>query len=188
MRRQISIHYFRVGVKSAWIQFISSVHNSLQGSAMSRKNFHLKTQNRAVVIIMGKSQCSILSLAKRLCRPPTTISQAIRPAGGDAPYHAGCAHRRRGIPDRADETRRGRGSHTLGEMHDGGRAWRPCCLSICALAQAQWPFVPFPEIAPLVRHLASGEPRTRVPSASALTTRVHAFRLEWYPLGHGAVA
>jgi len=54
---------------------------------------HLTTQDRAVVMTMRDDLCSIRSIAKRLCRSPSTISRELKRAVGTSTYNAGDAHR-----------------------------------------------------------------------------------------------
>ena len=60
---------------------------------MPRIYTHLTTQERAVVMTMRDDQCSIRSIAKRLCRAPSSISRELRraPAGSHI-YDANLAH------------------------------------------------------------------------------------------------
>lgn len=52
---------------------------------------HLTTQDRAVVMTMRDDQCSIRSIAKRLCRSPSTISRELMRTSGAEVYDAGVA-------------------------------------------------------------------------------------------------
>jgi IS30 family transposase len=60
---------------------------------MPRIYTHLTTQERAVVMTMRDDQCSIRSIAKRLCRAPSSINRELRraPAGSHI-YDANLAH------------------------------------------------------------------------------------------------
>lgn len=53
---------------------------------------HLTTQERAVVMVMTADLCSIRSIAKRLCRSPSTISRELRRPCGVEAYDANLAH------------------------------------------------------------------------------------------------
>jgi IS30 family transposase len=53
---------------------------------------HLTTQDRAVVMTMRDDSCTIRSIAKRLCRSPSTISRELKRTAGIT-YDAGAAHR-----------------------------------------------------------------------------------------------
>jgi IS30 family transposase len=54
---------------------------------------HLTTQDRAVVMTMRDDLCSIRSIAKRLCRSPSTISRELKRTVCTSTYNAGDAHR-----------------------------------------------------------------------------------------------
>jgi IS30 family transposase len=61
---------------------------------MPRIYTHLTTQERAVVMTMRDDQCSIRSIAKRLCRAPSSISRELRRVPADSSgYDANLAHR-----------------------------------------------------------------------------------------------
>lgn len=53
---------------------------------------HLTTRERAVVITMRDDQCSIRSIAKRLCRSASTIGRELKRTTGAAIYDANAAH------------------------------------------------------------------------------------------------
>ena len=53
---------------------------------------HLTTQERAVVMTMRADLCSIRSIAKRLCRSPSTIGRELKRSGGSDVYDANLAH------------------------------------------------------------------------------------------------
>jgi len=53
---------------------------------------HLTTQERAVVMTMRADQCSIRSIAKRLCRSPSTIGRELIRSDGTEKYDANLAH------------------------------------------------------------------------------------------------
>ena len=53
---------------------------------------HLTTQERAVVMTMRDDLCSIRSIAKRLCRSPSTIGREIKRTAGAGVYDANQAH------------------------------------------------------------------------------------------------
>ena len=55
---------------------------------------HLTTQERAVFMTMRADECSTRSIAKRLCRSPSTISREIKRASGSGVYDANLAHER----------------------------------------------------------------------------------------------
>jgi IS30 family transposase len=58
-----------------------------------RKNDkHLTTQEGAVVMTMRDDQCSIRSIAKRLCRSASTIAREIQRTSGAGIYNADLAH------------------------------------------------------------------------------------------------
>lgn len=65
---------------------------------------HLTTQERAVVMTMHDDECSLRSIAKRLCRSASTISREIKRTTGDGIYDANRAHlqsaARRAVPRR----------------------------------------------------------------------------------------
>ena len=60
---------------------------------MPKTYTHLTTQDRAVVMTMRDDLCSIRSIAKRLCRSPSTISRELKRTTGMISYDAGDAHR-----------------------------------------------------------------------------------------------
>jgi transposase, IS30 family len=60
---------------------------------MPKTYTHLTTQDRAVVMTMRDDLCSIRSIAKRLCRSPSTISRELKRTGCMSTYNAGDAHR-----------------------------------------------------------------------------------------------
>ena len=60
---------------------------------MPKSYTHLTTQDRAVVMTMRDDLCSIRSIAKRLCRSPSTISRELKRTGSTNTYDAGDAHR-----------------------------------------------------------------------------------------------
>src|SRR5471032_124606 len=47
---------------------------------MPRNYIHLTPQDRAVVMLMRDDECSIRSIAKRLCRSASTISRELKRA------------------------------------------------------------------------------------------------------------
>ena len=53
---------------------------------------HLTVQERAVVMTMCDDLCSIRSIAKRLCRSPSTISREIERASSENGYDANLSH------------------------------------------------------------------------------------------------
>lgn len=53
---------------------------------------HLTTQERAVVMTMRADLCSIRSIAKRLCRSPSTIGRELKRSDGTETYDANLAH------------------------------------------------------------------------------------------------
>ncbi|MFC6520322.1 IS30 family transposase [Undibacterium arcticum] len=53
---------------------------------------HLTTQERAVVMTMRTDLCSIRSIAKRLCRSPSTIGRELKRSSGVGVYDANLAH------------------------------------------------------------------------------------------------
>ena len=53
---------------------------------------HLTTQERAVVMTMRADLCSIRSIAKRLCRSPSTIGRELKRSDGTQDYDANLAH------------------------------------------------------------------------------------------------
>jgi IS30 family transposase len=53
---------------------------------------HLTTQERAVVMTMRADLCSIRSIAKRLCRSPSTIGRELKRGGEVGAYDANLAH------------------------------------------------------------------------------------------------
>jgi IS30 family transposase len=59
---------------------------------MSRIYKHLTTQERAVVMTMRADQCSARSIAKRLCRSPSSISRELKRTSGAGIYDANLAH------------------------------------------------------------------------------------------------
>jgi IS30 family transposase len=59
---------------------------------MSNSYKHPTTQERAVVMTMLDDQCSIRSIAKRLCRSASTIGRELKRTTGAAIYDANAAH------------------------------------------------------------------------------------------------
>ena len=59
---------------------------------MSNSYKHLSTQERAVVMTMRDDQCSIRSIAKRLCRSASTIGRELKRTTGAVTYEANAAH------------------------------------------------------------------------------------------------
>jgi transposase, IS30 family len=59
---------------------------------MSKIYKHLTTQERAVVMTMRADQCSARSIAKRLCRSPSSISRELKRTSGAGVYDANLAH------------------------------------------------------------------------------------------------
>src|SRR5471030_3456301 len=55
---------------------------------MPRNYIHLTPQDRAVVMLMRDDQCSIRSIAKRLCRSASTISRELKRADAAGVYDA----------------------------------------------------------------------------------------------------
>ena len=53
---------------------------------------HLTTQERAVIMAMRDDLCSVRSIAKRLCRSPSTISREFKRTCGSGIYDANLAH------------------------------------------------------------------------------------------------
>ena len=107
---------------------------------MPRTYTHLTTQDRAVVMTMRDDQCSIRSIAKRLCRSPSTISRELQRTTGGAVYDAGRAHQqsetRRVVP------RRTRKMHPDGTLFLIVRLclqlrWSP--QQIAAILKFMWP-------------------------------------------------
>ena len=107
---------------------------------MPRTYTHLTTQDRAVVMTMRDDECSIRSIAKRLCRSPSTISRELQRTTGSAVYDAGRAHQqsetRRVVP------RRTRKMHPDGTLFLIVRLclqlrWSP--QQIAAILKFMWP-------------------------------------------------
>jgi IS30 family transposase len=59
---------------------------------MAKNYKHLTTQERAVVMTMRDDQCSIRSIAKRLCRSASTIAREVQRTSGAGIYDANLAH------------------------------------------------------------------------------------------------
>jgi IS30 family transposase len=59
---------------------------------MAKNYKHLTTQERAVVMTMRDDQCSIRSIAKRLCRSASTVSREVQRTSGAGIYDANLAH------------------------------------------------------------------------------------------------
>jgi IS30 family transposase len=59
---------------------------------MAKNYKHLTTQERAVVMTMRDDQCSIRSIAKRLCRSAGTIAREVQRTSGAGIYDANLAH------------------------------------------------------------------------------------------------
>jgi IS30 family transposase len=59
---------------------------------MPKTYTHLTVQERAVVMTMRDDQCSLRTIAKRLCRSPSTISRELSRTGLDGIYDACAAH------------------------------------------------------------------------------------------------
>jgi IS30 family transposase len=55
---------------------------------MPRNYNHLTPQDRAVVMLMRDDQCSIRSIAKRLCRSASTISRELKRADSAGVFDA----------------------------------------------------------------------------------------------------
>lgn len=55
---------------------------------MPRNYVHLTPQDRAVVMLMRDDQCSVRSIAKRLCRSASTISRELKRADATGVYDA----------------------------------------------------------------------------------------------------
>jgi IS30 family transposase len=59
---------------------------------MPRSYVHLTIRERAVLMTMRDDQCSIRSIARRLCRSPSSISRELRRAPRSGAYDAKLAH------------------------------------------------------------------------------------------------
>ena len=59
---------------------------------MTKKYTHITTQERAIISAMRVDLCTVRSIAKRLCRSPSSISREIERAGGAGFYDANKAH------------------------------------------------------------------------------------------------
>jgi IS30 family transposase len=111
---------------------------------MPRIYTHLTTQERAVVMTMCDDQCSIRSIAKRLCRAPSSISRELRRASVKSnAYDANLAHlqsqARRLMPRRTAKL------HTDGHLflivrHCLNLLWSP--QQIANILKAMWPDEP----------------------------------------------
>jgi IS30 family transposase len=108
---------------------------------MPRIYTHLTTQERAVVMTMRDDQCSIRSIAKRLCRAPSSISRELRraPAGSHV-YDANLAHlqseARRVLPRRTPKLETG-GVLFQVVRHYLNLLWSP--QQISNILRAMWP-------------------------------------------------
>jgi IS30 family transposase len=108
---------------------------------MPRIYTHLTTQERAVVMTMRDDQCSIRSIAKRLCRAPSSISRELRraPAGSHV-YDANLAHlqseARRVLPRRTPKLETG-GVLFQVVRHYLNLLWSP--QQISNILKAMWP-------------------------------------------------
>lgn len=60
---------------------------------MPRSYIYLTIQDRAVVITMRVDQCSMRSIARRLCGSPSTISRELLRTSGGKVHDAGHARR-----------------------------------------------------------------------------------------------
>ena len=59
---------------------------------MTKKYTHLTTQERAIISTMRVDLCSVRSIAKRLCRSPSSISRELERTDGAVFYDANKAH------------------------------------------------------------------------------------------------
>lgn len=59
---------------------------------MTKKYMHLTTQERAIISTMRVDLCSVRSIAKRLCRSPSSISRELERTDGAVFYDANKAH------------------------------------------------------------------------------------------------
>lgn len=111
---------------------------------MPRIYTHLTIQERAVVMAMCDDQCSIRSIAKRLCRAPSSISRELRraPVKSNA-YDANLAHlqsqARRLMPRRTAKLRTD-GHLFLIVRHCLNLLWSP--QQIANILKAMWPDEP----------------------------------------------